>query len=242
MESWKKLGQAIKPCSSDVTEAAIQSRGHIIDEISQQFGVGLLPPSIMPFSGLRDNVSCHTLDAESCLKGVTFDFREMKDWLLERDWLLSRQSPKNPLRPEDTIDYLLLAPAEFVEFSIGYHATRQCHLDSILESGLLPGTPERKNSKKRIDCEGNIYLCERLGSPTDAEKSGAGSAYWWCDHYSKDNRFNDPNWLILKVDLANIPNHQLVRDIWSESGVIVCGIDKIPANAMTRISMIDSDS
>ena len=67
--------------------------------------------------------------------------------------------------------------------------------------GLLPSTPERQTTDPtyRRDCEGNIYVCDSLGKPEDAGVRGTGSAHWWRDHLAQNNRFDDPDWVILEI-------------------------------------------
>jgi hypothetical protein len=64
-----------------------------------------------------------------------------------------------------------------VNLEVGYHATRRASVRVIMDEGLLPSAPERQTTDKRWDCEGNIYLCERLGTPADASMRGSELAH-----------------------------------------------------------------
>ncbi len=97
-----------------------------------------------------------------------------------------------------------------------------------MEQGLLPSAPERQTTEKRWDCEGNIFLCEKLGTPADAGVRGSESAHWWRDHLAHNNRFGDPDWIILRVEVGRLKGARTCRDIWSKSGLIVGGVAVIP--------------
>jgi hypothetical protein len=122
-----------------------------------------------------------------------------------------------------------------VALQVGFHATRRASVGSIFDVGLLPSSPDRQTTADRLDCEGNIYLCERLGGPSDAGLVGSESADWWRDHLAKNNRFGDPDWVILEVRVGRLLGAQLSRDSWSKSGVIVSGVPAIPPDLIRLI-------
>ena len=101
-------------------------------------------------------------------------------------------------------EHVFLAPIIQVPLKVGYHATRRASVPSIMEQGLLPSAPERQTTENRWDCEGNIYLCERLGTPASAGVPGSESAHWWRHHLARKNRFNDPDWVILHVEVGRL--------------------------------------
>jgi hypothetical protein len=101
-----------------------------------------------------------------------------------------------------------------------------------MERGLLPSAPERQTTEKRWDCEGNIFLCEKLGTPADAGVRGSESAHWWRDHLAHNNRFGDPDWVILRVEVGRLEGARLYRDIWSKSGIIVGSMARIPPDRL----------
>ena len=130
---------------------------------------------------------------------------------------------------------LFVAPMVFVSVRTAYHATRSANLDSVFQHGLLPSVPELSNTG-RADCIGNIDVCPTLGNdPVDLDaEPEKGTAPWWRWHLSHKNSFNDPDWCILRVELANV-EATVYRDIWSNSGLIVDGIDRVPTERLTVI-------
>jgi hypothetical protein len=100
---------------------------------------------------------------------------------------------------------------------------------------LLPSTLGRQTTSDRLDCEGKIYLCEALGAPDDAGDRGKGSAHWWRNELSKANRFEDREWVILQVDIGRVLGATLDKDIWSASGIIVTGVDRIPRDVIRQV-------
>lgn len=214
--------------------AIANDRESILAELNDQFGVGLLPLTHLPFPSYLDDVIAYVPDAET--RKINDDtLHSIRTWLKSRDWHLSRQEVAHPTVAGKRIEYLVLAPMVFVLFGTAYHSTRRTAYSSIMSEGLLPSSPERQNSLKRTDCDGNIYVCEHLGNPQDAGVTSSLTAHWWRDHLSKNNRYADPDWVILEIELRGLPPHRLHRDIWSASGVIVAGVDRIPPRLITLI-------
>jgi hypothetical protein len=102
--------------------------------------------------------------------------------------------------------------------AIVYHATRTTSVPSIKDQGLCPGTRESCNAK-RLDSLGSIYAVAKLGAPGDASRDEFGTAYWWLEHLSQQNRFGDLDWSILQIDVAKAGNVRCLRDIWSHTGI-----------------------
>jgi hypothetical protein len=210
------------------------ARRDLIDAVREQFGWTLLCHGWS--NGSRQDMSWHSWyheDREWKDLQVTDDLRAaVRRFLSDQGWHLSRNPAEHPTEPDEAIVYEFLAPMVPVTLETGYHATRRVSLASIREVGLLPSSPEQQTTEGRLDCEGNIYVCERLGDPSDAgvpgDAPGAGSAYWWRYILAKCNRFNDRDWVILKLNLAAVEGNRTNRDIWSTTGVIVDNVDSIP--------------
>ena len=147
--------------------------------------------------------------------------------LRKLDWQCSEENDRPHL--------VVIAPMIVKDVDVAFHATRSVIVPSILTDGLLPSVPER-SSTQRADCAGNIYVCPTLGDvpskPDDEPKKE--TSQWWRWKLSQSNRFDDPNWSILRIDLGDI-EAEIYKDIWSASGLIVDGIDCIPAE---RISVV----
>ena len=157
--------------------------------------------------------------------------REIRDWCEEEGWLFSRQKIKDK-GSSNQVEPIRIARIEKVEIDIGYHVTRAAVFEAIQIQGILPSNSERQSScLNRLDCDGNIYMCERLGDLSDAENQRKGSAHWWRDNFSRNNRFNDPNWIILEVNAVGL-RLRCYRDICSKTGIIVRGIDAIPPDRL----------
>lgn len=121
---------------------------------------------------------------------------------------------------------------------VAYHATRSAVVSSIVNCGLLPSN-STISATGRPDCFGNIYVCAELGEsagPSDVEPR-KGTAMWWRWQLSRRNRFNDPDWVVLSVVLQGLAA-RVYRDIWSATGLIVDGIERIPPD---RIA-VDGDA
>jgi hypothetical protein len=133
-----------------------------------------------------------------------------------------------PPNGSERVKCVYLAPMIPVSLNFGYHATRRASLRSIWELGLLPSTPDRQTTTDRSDCEGNIYVCERLGTPADTDDRGRGSVHWWRTQFAESNRFNDPDWVILRVEVSGGQGARVYQDIWSNSGIIIDNVPRIP--------------
>ena len=59
------------------------------------------------------------------------------------------------------------------DLGVGYPTPRRASVAAILRDGLLPGDPSRRTTD-REDCDGNVYVCEALGTPADAGVRGRG--------------------------------------------------------------------
>ena len=211
-----------------------------LDEVRQQLGIGLHRFPRNPCKGLRSGTITLRFDIETKLRlerthPTVQEFEQLRDWFAQRDWQLVIQRTPNPIDDSDYIYYLFLQRMDPVSLRVGYHATLRRQVDSILSNGLLPGSPDRRTDDDRIECHGNIYVCEKLGVPGDAGKPESFSAHWWRDHKSKRNRFNDPDWVILEIDLWKLPPHLSYRDIVSESGVILRGVSVIPPSLLRLV-------
>ncbi len=119
-----------------------------------------------------------------------------------------------------------MAPILPKTLTVGYHATRACLIPRICGAhgeGLLPSNVARR-ATHFPDTEGVIHICEKLAH----EGTENDSAQWWMLNLSKRNRFNDPDWGIVEIDMAQLPPAARVyQDMHSASGVIVDRIDKI---------------
>lgn len=202
-------------------------RQALLDEIERRFGVKLLWYENMSSPSYRADVTTHGFfDPEAKLTG---DLRQdIRRWAESQGWQFSRQMPKHPTVADRRIEYTYLAPMIPVALEVGYHATRRASVVSIMQHGLLPSVPERQTTENRWDCEGNIYLCERLGTPADAGVRGSGSAHWWRAELAQKNRFNDTDWVILRVEAGRLAGARTYRDIWSQFGVILDNVPQIP--------------
>jgi hypothetical protein len=164
----------------------------------------------------RDDVTAHAFfDPEEKL---TDDLkREIRRWAEGQGWQFSRQLVL--VSPNDTerVEHVYLAPMIHVPLVLGYHATRRVSFPSIRQEGLLPSISARQTTE-RWDCDGNIYVCERLGTPADEGVPGSESAHWWRAHLAEKNRYSDPDWVILSVEIGKLADARVYKDIWSKSG------------------------
>jgi hypothetical protein len=206
-------------------------RTALLDEIKRRFGVELLWFEKLPSPGYRDDVTTHSFfDIEDRL---TEDLKlGVRRWLESQGWQFSRQMVCVLDDDANRVEHVYLAPMMPVALEVSYHATRRASLPSIMERGLLPSVPKRQTTEKRWDCEGNIFLCEKLGTPADAGVRGSESAHWWRDHLAHNNRFGDPDWVILRVEVEGLERARTYRDIWSKSGIIVGGVASIPPDLL----------
>jgi hypothetical protein len=209
-------------------------RQKLLDELSETFeNIKLIYQGHFDISG-RNDVTAHSFFApeiklDACIK------QHIREWINSRGWQYSRQSNDNSTTKRRD-EFIYLAPKIPVSLKCGFHVTRACSVPSILKDGLLPSNSGRQiNELKREDCEGNIYLCEKIGSVEDAGIKDSYSAHWWLDEFRKVNRFNDLNWVILEIDLSQISDVKLYKDIWSRSGIVVNGVASIPPSAIKLV-------
>jgi hypothetical protein len=125
-----------------------------------------------------------------------------------------------------------IAPILKKTVSIAYHATRTCNIKKILKQGLLPSNKNR-HTTDFPDTEGVIHVCEKL----TCEKGENDSAEWWRDHLRQNNRFNDQNWGILKIDMAGLESARVYQDMHSQSGLIADRIRRIPKELIEEVSI-----
>ena len=147
-------------------------------------------------------------------------------------WLFLTTGESVEKRNGETLPTFGAAPILPRTLTVGYHATRACVIPRILDEGLLPSNAERQTTDYP-DTEGVIHVCAKLKH----EGSENDSAEWWRDELAKKNRFNDPDWGILHIDMARLPaTARTYQDMHSQTGVIVDRIDRIPAKLITEVS------
>lgn len=202
-------------------------RKKLLENIRTNFSVELIWYEHFTLNGYRNDVSVHGFFSVPGSEPSEETKKKIRHWVESQGWQFSRQTKKNELIPGRLTEYIFLAPMIPVELELGYHATRLALVPSIQANGLLPSTPERQTTTDRTDCEGNIYLCKDLGTPVDAGVRGTKTAHWWRGHLAKNNRFNDPDWVILEIEIGKVHGARLYKDIWSESGIIVDGVKAI---------------
>lgn len=123
-----------------------------------------------------------------------------------------------------------IAPILPIKVAVGYHATRTCKIGQIKDEGLKPSNEERR-ATNFPDTEGVIHVCAKL-----KEDGGKDSAEWWREELSKKNRFGDPNWSILRIDMSGLPvEARVYQDMHSASGIIVDMIDQIPGDLISEV-------
>jgi hypothetical protein len=113
---------------------------------------------------------------------------------------------------------------------LAYHATRVSVIPLIQSDGLLPSNGQR-SATDFPDTEGVIHVCEKL-TCKDSEND---SAEWWMEHLSKRNRFNDPHWGIVRIEMAQLTNARIYQDMHSASGLVVDKVDRIPNELITVV-------
>lgn len=160
------------------------------------------------------------------------DFPAIRLWLESRGVVCLQRD-----RPDGGVMHYL-ATMQPVTIAQGFHATtRRRWEQAIRHEGLLPGSrADRRRMTERLDCEGNIYLCERLGEPADANQPHGGSAYWWSGEISRTNTDGDRDCVVLEVHLRGLSGLLTYRDLFSESGVIVRGVSSIPPTRLLQRS------
>jgi hypothetical protein len=212
-------------------------RQALLNRVDEKFGIQLLWYEKLPFPGYREDVTTHGFfDTEGRL---TDDLkRDIRRWVESQGWQFSRQMVRHPTVADRRIEYIYLAPMIRVPLAIGYHATRRVSLPSIVQEGLLPSVPARQTTE-RWDCDGNIYVCERLGTPADEGVPGSESAHWWRAHLAEKNHFGDPDWVILSVEVGKVAGARSYKDIWSKSGIIVDNVPRISPDLIQLICPIE---
>lgn len=124
-----------------------------------------------------------------------------------------------------------IAPILPMTVVVGYHATRACLIPLIRQEGLKPSN-EKRRATSFPDTEGVIHVCAKL-----AEDGGKDSAQWWREELSKKNRFNDPNWGILRINMTGLPAEvRVYQDMHSASGLIMDRIEKIPGHLLSKVA------
>jgi hypothetical protein len=203
-------------------------RQALLGRVHEKFGIQLLWYDNLASPGYREDVTTHGFfDTEGKLtEGLK---RDIRLWVENQGWQFSRQMVKHPTVADRRIEYIYLAPMIPVPLVLGYHATRRLTFPSIRQEGLLPSVPARQTTE-RWDCDGNIYVCERLGTPADEGVPGSESAHWWRAHLAEKNHYGDPDWVILSVEVGNVAGARVYKDIWSKSGIIVDNVPRIPAD------------
>jgi hypothetical protein len=53
---------------------------------------------------------------------------------------------------------------------------------------------------------------------------------------SKRNRFNDPHWGIVRIDLAGLVGAKVYQDMHSQSGLIIDKTDRIPPDLVSQVT------
>jgi hypothetical protein len=118
--------------------------------------------------------------------------------------------------------------------AVGYHTTRASLIPNICGEngeGLLPSNAERR-ATNFPDTDSVIHVCAKLSHEGDENDS----AEWWRATLSKKNRFGDPNWGIVQIDMTGLPpGARVYQDMHSASGVIVDRIDRIPGKLIREV-------
>ena len=168
---------------------------------------------------LREDVTVHAFrrsDNDDQLDDESFF--ALRDWFENQGWLVTRQRFRKP--PFDGVEHVYIAPMDTLNPSVAFHATRTASIQSIKNNGLRPAIRERCNTE-RLDSIGNIYAASELGFPGDEARNNYGTAHWWREHLAHQNRFDDPDWSILQIDVAGVGGLTCFRDIWSRSGIVI---------------------
>ncbi len=214
----------------------LESRRRLMDEVRTRFDIWMVCYYLWPSdeSPYRGDVTSHGFSESEGI--LADDLRnQIRLWIEAKNLQWSRQLVRLP----GTMDFqerIYIGNIHPITLPFGYHATRRSSVDAIFRDGLLASVPERQVSESRLDCEGNIYVVGKLGVPQDAGNREAYSAHWWRDHLSRNNRFNDPDWVILEIDLRQgLENALICKDIWSVSGIVISGVDRI---ARERIRIV----
>ncbi len=165
------------------------------------------------------------------LAGVEPQIREELDGIA---WLFVTTGQSIEYKGQ-TLPTFGMAPILPRALEVGYHATRACLIPKICGEdgeGLLPSNAQRR-ATHFPDTDGVIHVCEKLSHDGDQNDS----AEWWRTTLSKHNRFNDPDWGIVRIDMTGLPRGTRVyQDMHSASGVVVDRIDRIPGRLISDVS------
>jgi hypothetical protein len=165
------------------------------------------------------------------IAGVEQQIRRELD---EIGWLFVTTGGRGEKKGE-TVLLFALAPILPKTVTVGYHATRACLIPRICGEdgeGLLPSNAERQ-ATNFPDTAGVIHVCEKLTHNGDENDS----AEWWRVTLSQKNRFNDPNWGIVRIDMTQLPaGARVYQDMHSASGVVVDRINRIPGRLISEVS------
>jgi hypothetical protein len=120
-----------------------------------------------------------------------------------------------------------MAPLTQQPVTITYHTTLTAKHKKILGEGLLPSS-EAIRQTDFPDTDGKMHICEAL--------TGDGSASRWvkifCERYSR----KPEEYAILRVDLTGL-EARVYRDVRSNYGLVVDGIDRIPPERITLVRL-----
>lgn len=217
-----------------------EERTALIAGVRECFGIDLRRRTPFPTDPRRAEVSAHLFYREWPDDEISDEEkRAVREWIEDRNWQFSRQHRRLQVQGLENraVEDVFLAPMRFLELLVAYHVTPLSRVSAIERQGLLPNWGHSLAIDGRMDCEGNIYVCEELGK---AGESGvppdAHSAHWWQSHFAKERWHGEEVWAILKTDLDGLCGVKCYRDMWSESGIIVSGVSVIPP---CRIKPID---
>jgi hypothetical protein len=149
------------------------------------------------------------------------------------EWLFVTTGERLEVKAESFLSFGI-APILRSQVETAYHATRSCLIDRICGEqgeGLLPSNAERR-ATTFPDTEGVIHVCAKLAH----EGAENDSAEWWMKELRTRNRFNDPHWGIVKIDMTGLPTGARVyQDMHSSSGLIVDRLTVIPGKFITEV-------
>jgi hypothetical protein len=145
-------------------------------------------------------------------------------------WQFVTTGTRLELRVAGEIPSFGVAPILLRSVPVAYQATRACIIPLILKDGLLPSNADRR-ATAFPDTEGVIHACAKL-THTEAEND---SAEWWRQELSKKNRFNDPHWGIVQIDLTGLRGARVHQDMHSKSGLIIDRVDRVPPDLVRQV-------
>ena len=213
------------PPTANILKKPIDPNRHqLADDFYDAFGVKLAYFGTYE-RGYREDVTIHGIphrvyhDSDFC--------RRVRHWLESKGWQFSKQIPSIFGAKANWIFIARLKP---ISLKIGYHATERRRWAKIRHDGLLPTAKHRQMSVNREDCEGNIYICKRLGKLADAGRLDSQTAHWWRQELWQKSGDIEPltDWVILRVRLERIKGVQVYRDIFSASRFNIDGVPSIP--------------